>query len=189
MRLHSASLQMKKSRQQKNTTQIPMSPSSATIGDVVRNEFLKPRGITRGQLLAGIPKGKPRSVFLREYVSWMLDPGFEESVGADQLLFVDVSLVLDRAFSCPQGYFIKRWASCAVRSCAEKNNVWLSKIPQVGKFGEPSESTKRSLAIERWMIDAVNEIDRAFGLPRFDSAIQDVATIIAQHYWRGENQC
>jgi hypothetical protein len=178
---------MKKPRGQKKSTQIPISPSSATIADVLRNEFLKPRGITRDQLVACIPRGNPRSVFLRSYVSWMLDPGFEESVGADQLLFVDVSLVLDRAFSCPQGYFIKRWASCAVRSCAEKNNVWLSKIPQVGGSGEPSESSKRGPAIEGWMIDAAGEIDRAFGLPRFDSAILDAATIIAQHHCRGEN--
>jgi hypothetical protein len=92
---------MKKTRAQRKSPQIPISPSSATIGDVIRNEFLKPRGITRDQLVAGIPRGKPRSVFLRSYISWMLDIGIEDSISTDQLLFVDVSLVLDRAFNCP----------------------------------------------------------------------------------------
>jgi hypothetical protein len=104
-----------------------------------------------------------------------------------ELAQVGVEAVADLDFQLPAGYFIKRWASCAVRSCAEKNNVWLSKIPQVGGGGETSASVNRIAAIERWMIDAVSEIDRALGVPRFDSAINDAATIIAQHYWRDEN--
>jgi hypothetical protein len=153
----------------------------------VREEFMKPLGVTVEELKAGIPQSCPRPVELRTYLTWLLAEGPRFAVGPDQILFVDVSLVLDRAFDCPAGYFMKRWSRCAIQCRARRNRRWLSKIQPVSSGRGAEKHSNLTPHVEAWMVDAVHEIDHFLGLPRFDSALQDAVMLLARNYWHEES--
>jgi hypothetical protein len=98
-------------------------PPLPTIGELLRWDFMEPFGVTPEQIAAAIPPDSldPGKSWIEEIRNLL---GHE----TDEFLLVDVSLVLDRVFGCPDGSFLPLWATCAARSRAKKRREWLAKV-------------------------------------------------------------
>jgi antitoxin HigA-1 len=98
-----------------------------TIGEMLREEFMKPLGITTEQIARAIPPDPwdPNKDWVAE-VNDLLDGT------TDEYLLVDLTLALDRVFGTTNGYFLRLWADCARRSRAIKIEHWLARVSPVG---------------------------------------------------------
>ena len=102
-----------------------------TIGEMLREEFLKPLEITTAQLRAALP---PMDDPLDDWsydLRWLLDQN-KRRHDTDEFLLVDLALALDRVFGMSEGYFLRLWAGCAARSRAWKMRAWLAQAKPLG---------------------------------------------------------
>jgi hypothetical protein len=101
--------------------------SATTIGEILREDFMKPLGISVAELRASLPAWPGNSREWDDDLRWLF-----RDHGSHEIMVVDIALAMDRVFGCREGYFLNLWAGCAARVRGRTQRRWLSKVKPIG---------------------------------------------------------
>ena len=125
-------------------TKLPYKPRAdyltCTVGEILRDDFMLPMGLTSEQIANAIPPSADNPT--RNYAQEITRVALGDACG---LLNIDLALALDRYFGLSPGYFWRIESSSLIREKKHELAAWLDRVtPRTSSLPTPKQPRPKS---------------------------------------------